>query len=89
MKTALFNRFNLDLPDLAVDDCSHQGPCDKDVDYWHLQVSFNHITDDDLLNELREYGAWEIDELLERETNEKRLLWIAAGNLKEGQENDQ
>jgi len=72
--------FSFELPIEAVGDCSHQGPCDDDVDAWHPEVDFSHISDADLANELSDYTDWDVSD---RETNEKRILWIAAGNIKE------
>ena len=81
--TAYFDHFSLDLPVEAIADCSHPGDCDDDVAHWHSSVDFSHITDSDLAAELREYGAWNDDQLQDRDDNEQRLLWIAAGNLQE------
>jgi hypothetical protein len=72
--------FNFEVPVDAVEDCSHSGQCDADVDAWHPEVDFSHISDDDLARELSGYTDWDVSD---RETNEKRILWIAAGNIKE------
>ena len=74
--------FNFEVPVDAVEDCSHSGQCDADVDAWHPEVDFSHISDADLANELSGYTDWDVSD---RETNEKRILWIAAGNIKEEQ----
>lgn len=85
MKTAYFNRFTLDLPDEAIADCSHQGPCDDDVAHWHkdsrVQAALSEIPDNALAAELAEYGAWEDAELLDRKHNEEIIIWLAAGNI--------
>lgn len=86
MKTAYFNGFSLELPEEAVMDCSHAGRCDDDVTRWHGYIDFSHISVTQLKKELYEYGAWTDEELEDRRENEERLLWIAAGNLKEEQE---
>lgn len=85
MKHWDFERFTLSLPDDAVPACSHQGPCDDDVEFWHREVAFGHVSDQDLADELREYGAWDAEGLRDREENERRILWIAACNIREEQ----
>ena len=87
MQTAYFNRFSFDMPDMAISDCYHQGACDEDVDYWHSKIDLSHISDDDMAKELQEYGAWESEQLKDRAENEKRLIWLGAGNIQEEKEN--
>jgi hypothetical protein len=87
-QTAYFNRFSLDLPSEAVTDCSHQGACDDDVEHWAAKIQRpSDITPEALRSELKEYGAWDSTELSDDDANWKRLIWIAAGNIKE--ENNQ
>jgi hypothetical protein len=81
-KTATFNRFEIDLPDEAVADCSHQGDCDGDVAYWEPHITIE-ATPDQIRAELREYGAWDADELADDEANRRRIIWCAACNIKE------
>lgn len=82
--TAYFNRFTLDLPDEAVSDCSHTGACDEDVFVWSKAIPRpDEITPDALRSELKEYGAWDSDELADDDTNWQRIIWLAAGNIKE------
>jgi membrane protein required for beta-lactamase induction len=84
MKTAYFNHFTLEIPEQAVIDCAHSGPCDSDVDAWANKVARpEEITKERLSKELKEYGAWDEKELLDDIQNWKRLIWIAAGNVKE------
>jgi hypothetical protein len=81
---AYFTRFSLEMPAEAINDCSHQGPCDDDVDYWSPRIARpNEITPEALRDELREYGAWDSEELLDDDANWQRLIWIAAGNIRE------
>jgi len=87
MKTqyALFERFELELPVECVRDLSCSGPVDDSADYWQRKIDLSHISDDCLAAELKEYGAWDSEELQDREANERRILWIAAGNIKENE----
>lgn len=84
MKTAYFNRFSLDLPNITVAACSHQGACDNDVAHWATKISRPEaITPEKLSAELREYGAWDDDELADDKANWHRVIWIAAGNIQD------
>ena len=86
MKTQLadFERFTLEIPEQAIPDCSHQGACDEDVEHWQSKIDRpDQCTVDALTEELREYGAWEDEELRDDDANWRRIVWIAACNLKE------
>ena len=81
---ATFNRFELEIPQECVDDCSHQGECDADVAYWAGKLDRpESITPDKLKAELKEYGAWDDEQLNNDADNWLRLIWCAACNLKE------
>jgi hypothetical protein len=88
MKTywATFNRFEFQLPADCVGDCHHQGDCAADVEHWQGRVDLSGIPDEALAAELGEYGAWSDEELADRQANEQRILWIAAGNIQDGEE---
>ncbi len=81
--TAQLERFALQLPAECVIDCSHAGPCDADVDHWADRIDLTHLREAEIHAELREYGAWESDELEDEEDNLRRIIWIAACNIKE------
>jgi hypothetical protein len=85
MKYASFNRFEFAMPDEAIRDCHHQGSCDGEVERWQGsgKINLSHISDDDLAAELKEYGAWDSEELKDRTANEQRIIWIAAGNIQD------
>ena len=83
MRYATFNRFEIEMPDDAVRDCSHQGRCDDDVTYWEQKIRID-ASAEDIRNELREYGAWEAQDLEDDKVNRQRIIWIAAGNIKDG-----
>lgn len=82
-----FNRFIITIPYECMEDCSAQGRVDEAVQFWLsksvIQNELKQIPDFDLMAELKEYGAWNEIELLNRDDNEARILWIAAGNYKE------
>ncbi len=81
---ASFNRFQIELPPQAVADCSHSGACDSDVAFWLPKLpQIAAIDPEKLRAELKEYGAWDAEELADHGANCARILWIAAGNIKE------
>jgi hypothetical protein len=93
---APFNRFELRLPGECVLDCSHSGACDDDV-ARHAPLVREQMESDDFQNkptadaireELREYGAWDAEELADDDANWLRLVWIAAGNIAEEEQPD-
>lgn len=69
------------VPIQALHDCYHQGQCDEDVNYWVAQCDFCGISEDDIRKELEQQGCWTTEELQDNKENEKRILWIAAGNF--------
>jgi hypothetical protein len=84
-----FERFTLDLPEEAVAACSHQGACDEDVERWApLIVRPDDCTVERLADELREYGAWDGEQLADDVANWQRIVWIAAGNVAEERRED-
>ena len=64
---------------------SHQGQCDADVKYLSevpaIARQLAKIPVELLASELKEYGAWNQEELNDRKANEQRILWIAGGNI--------
>jgi hypothetical protein len=65
---------------------SHQGDCQNDV----IEAMENGLADqlegkEELIrSELSEYGAWDDNELQDVNENNMRILWLAAGNIVEG-----
>jgi hypothetical protein len=68
--------------------CTHPGPCDVDV----LRLSADPgmarqlaaIKADVLRQVLSEYGAWSAEDLADHHANLQRILWIAAGDIFDG-----
>ena len=86
-KWASFNRFGIKL---SVDDAlsvSHSGQCDDDVAALmtvpYVAKQLNAIDPNALVSELKEYGAWDDEQLSDHEENKSRILWIAGGNIRE------
>lgn len=88
---AVFNTFELRLSGQCVIDCSHSGDCADDV-ARHVRFVRRQIESDNFTNkptpekirrELKEYGAWDDEELSCDIENFNRLVWIAANNIAE------
>lgn len=66
---------------------SHQGRCDDDVAALarvpYLAEQLARIDPADLRRELREYGAWDAEELADHAQNLHRLLWCACSDIRE------
>ena len=66
---------------------SHQGHCDGDVAELakvpRIAKQLAAINAETLRAELKEYGAWDADELADHEQNLQRILWLAAGDIVE------
>ena len=92
---APFNRFALELPGQCVLDCSGPGDATEAVQHWtslRLRGTPNEIkrpaecTEENLAAELKEFGAWDAEELANDGDNWERIVWIAAGNISEDSE---
>jgi hypothetical protein len=84
---ALFERFDIRLTKDQAHSASHGGQCDADVEILlavpSVRRQFAKIAPDSIRAELREYGAWDNMELADDAVNQRRILWIAAGNIVE------
>lgn len=87
MKTTYFDRFTIDMTLEDALSASHPGPCDEDVKILlqkdYIKAQFEKLDPADIAAELDEYGAWDDVELADVEQNRVRILWIAAGDIRE------
>jgi hypothetical protein len=71
---------------------SHQGQCDDDVLALsrepHIAAQLAEIDPALLVRELREYGAWDDNELKDHDQNLQRLLWSMAGDIVENERDE-
>lgn len=65
--------------------CSHSGACDADVAF-HLDRVKWHATDAELRKMLKGYGAWDDLADADQKTLRSRMLWLAAGDIRENPE---
>lgn len=80
--SAYFDRFTVNLPNEATEDCSAQGDVSEACEYWADKIEIE-ATPGDIRSELKEWGAWEDDELTDDDKNKARIIWISACNIKE------
>ena len=84
---AYFNRFIIKMTKDQALSVSHVGQCDDDVKELiknpKIKRELKRISDQDLTAELKEYGAWDSEELENRQENEERIIWLAGCNIKD------
>lgn len=84
---ASFNSFELQMTYAEAESCSHVGSCDVDVmillDTPKMKRQLKKIAPEKIAKELREYGAWDDEELKSEADNHMRIVWIAACNITE------
>ena len=85
--TSSSGRIELQMTLEQAQSASHQGQCDDDVlalsKVPEIAAQLEAIDPETLRKELREYGAWDADELSDHEQNLQRLLWCAACDIRE------
>lgn len=78
-------RIELQITLSQASSASHPGQCDNDVMALSkapkIARQLAKIDPQTLRDELREYGAWDDDELADHEQNLQRILWIACGDI--------
>jgi hypothetical protein len=85
-------RIELELSSDQVSQGYHQGQCDLDIMALRIQPSIatqlNALNRNLVRSELKEYGAWDSNELSDHQANLDRLLWIACGDLTDGDQDE-
>jgi len=80
--TSSSGRIELEIPLEVAASINHSGPADADVAAARkipfIAEQLDKIDQDTLAAELKEYGAWDDEELADREASLDRLLWVAA-----------
>lgn len=79
---------NLEMSKAEARSASHSGACDDDVRWLSQQLAIvsqlDSIDPIALAKELRECGAWDETELANHDQNLQRLVWLAAGDIADG-----
>ena len=86
--TESLGRIELQLTRAQAHTGHHQGQCDADIAELRRVPAIRRQLDKlpaPLVAEcLREYGAWDDAELSNHDANLSRLLWVACGDIVEG-----
>ena len=85
--TDSFNLIELNITQAQAYMGHHQGPCDSDIkmlrNFPSIKRQLNCLDPLKVREVLREYGAWDADDLSDHDANLDRLLWIACGDIVE------
>lgn len=80
-------RINLEITRADAESGSHSGDCEADVRALmqepYIQVQVEAWPIEDLRANLREYGAWDDDELADEDMCRVRTLWLLCGDAVE------
>ena len=86
--TSSSGRIELEIPARLVAFGYHSGQCQDDIDYLltldSIKNQLNKLDPERLALELKEYGAWDDAELSVHQNNLQRILWLACGDLTDG-----
>ncbi len=67
--------------------CSQSGDCGPHIEELlkkpYIKKQVETLNPCQLTKELKEYGAWDSEELKDHQENIKRWLWISAGDIAE------
>ncbi len=81
-------RIELQITKRQAASASHPGPCDAEVlalsQVPAIRRQLERIDPTLLRDELREWGAWDETELADHAQNLQRLVWLAAGDIADG-----
>lgn len=86
--TSSSGRIELSIPYGMESIGYHSGACDSDIEelleLQPIKAQLSGIPHQVLREELKEFGAWDSEELANHEENLARILWIACGDLVDG-----
>lgn len=81
-------RIELNITKRQAAGASHPGDCERDVaELCKVPAIAKQLAVIDsalLRDELREWGAWDETELADHAQNLQRLVWLAAGDIADG-----
>ncbi|MFZ4388446.1 MAG: hypothetical protein ACOYOI_09890 [Chthoniobacterales bacterium] len=90
--TSSSGRIELEIPTRLVAVGYHSGQCQDDIDYLltldSIKNQLNKIGPVTLASELKEYGAWDDADLSVHQNNLQRILWLACGDLADGDQDE-
>ena len=85
--TSSHGTIEIEMTMAQAQSATHPGQCDADVmalsQHRKIRRQLERIDPEVLRKELREYGAWDDEDLADHVQNLQRILWIAAGDIVE------
>lgn len=72
------------LPKVCIDECTHSGSCDNEIEYWQKELNFK-VPRKQGIEYLIPFGAWEkeyIDKMTDTEIS-RTVLWLACWEINE------
>lgn len=83
--TSSSGRIELKMTLEQAQSVSHSGPCDDDVlalsQVPEIRAQLEELDPANLADELKEYGAWDAEQLANHADNVQRILWLAGGDI--------
>lgn len=68
--------------------CAHSGNCENEVNEVmqkpYVKKQLGALNPDKLAKELKDFGAWDDEQLANHKDNLQRWVWISAGDITEG-----
>ena len=77
-----YGNFTASIPVECVRECSASGAVDESVAYWVKKLHFD-APEPLAAKWLKEFGAWDDEELADHAANVRRVLWLACCDLRE------
>ena len=79
-------RIETKIPEEAISDCAASGRNDEAVEYWAPRIERPASATPELLAAcLREFGAWDAEELEDDAQNWRRWIWSACHDLSDAE----
>ena len=80
-------RLEFELPADCINDCSHSGKCDDDVEFWQQKIELPS-TRDHWIETLEGCGAWYLKDLIQMTDIElqQKIIWLAACDIADSTE---
>lgn len=79
--------FEIELDKYDADCCYHPGSCDIDcertIGFDYVKEQLNQISSEQIITVLNDYGVEDADKK-DRKTLETYIVWLAAGDIMEG-----
>lgn len=83
--TSSSGRIELTMTLAQARSVSHSGQCDADVEELirvpAIARQLAKMDKDTLAQELKEYGAWDETERADHAANQRRIVWLAGGDI--------